>query len=416
MNKRSSRIPGYHQLSHQEKLITVSKFTGISLERLSSILQPEMMRTYKLDGLVENCIGGMVLPVGIAPNFRINGKDYLVPMAVEESSVVAAASYGAKLAYQTGGFESHLVDNLMIGQTQFQVYGRKDFQKLQKKIETHLDELIDDLNDCIPKLVNRGGGVRSLYLRGPFQYKDMTFAIVQFDVDVKDAMGANLINKIAEKLGELLNHMVSGHSHTSILSNLSTKRVVCASCKIAMKDLASRAQWDDVQRRIDLTQGFAEVDPFRAVTHNKGIMNGIDAVLLATGNDWRANAAGAYGYAALSGRIKPLSHWRVEQPYIYGEIEVPVQVGIVGGVTRIHPVAKTCLDILDIKNGQELAELTAAVGLAQNFSAIRALAFEGIIEGHMKLHQYNLEKHQEIEGDRELNLVVCHPGAGRDPL
>jgi hydroxymethylglutaryl-CoA reductase len=350
----------------------------------------------ELVGLIENCVGGMFLPVGIAPNFKINGRDYLVPMAVEESSVVAAAAHGAKMCYHTGGFQSRLTDNLMIGQTQFQLYQPDDSKRFTQLLHERSDELLDQLNAAFPSMARRGGGIKSLYVRGPFQYQDHHFVIVQFEADVKDAMGANVINLIAEQLGKAIEGLLPGKSHTCILSNLSTKRLVRTECRIDLTQLTPRMGGADVKRRIELTQGFAEVDPFRAVTHNKGIMNGIDAVLIATGNDWRANSAGAHGYAAMTGRIKPLSHWSVEQGMIHGKLEIPIQVGIVGGVTRIHPVAKLCLDILGVQSGTQLAEVVAAVGLAQNFSAIRALAFEGICQGHMKLHQSNLDRHQQI--------------------
>ncbi len=392
----SSRIPGFYKLKFNQKLTHISELTGISLERLNGAFQSLHMAQTGIDELVENCIGALSVPLGIAPNFKINGKDYLVPMAVEESSVIAAASKGARVTYESGGFASELLDNMMIGQVQFSIRDEKDADTVRDKIASYEESLLSDLNEVIPGMVHRGGGVRAIYARGPFTYQSHTFLVIQVDVSVQDAMGANVTNHVCERLGKLLNRMVPGQTNTCILSNLATKRLVHTTCRVHLSEIVPEHEWDDAIRRFELVQGFAEVDPFRAVTHNKGIMNGIDAVLLATGNDWRANEAGAFGYASLSGRIKPLSHWRAEKPYLFGELQLPIQLGIVGGVTRIHPTAKLSLDILGIEHGKELAELVGAVGLAQNFSALRALAFEGIMEGHMRLHKKNLKRHKTL--------------------
>jgi hydroxymethylglutaryl-CoA reductase len=393
---KSSRYPGFGGLSQPERLKAISEVTGISLEKIANSVKPGFLGGSYLEGLIENYIGGYVLPIGIAPNFKINHKAYMVPMVIEESSVIAAAAYGAKLTAEGGGIVSQLKDNVMIGQVQFLLQTSSDFEMLQDKINDFQTQILDHMNQSIPKLVDRGGGVRMLYLRGPYSFKGVSFAIVQFDVDVCDAMGANTINTLAEILGNLLETMMPGHAHTRILSNLASKRAVQVTAKIPLESLGPEHQWENITRRLHMTQGFAEVDPFRAATHNKGIMNGVDAVLIATGNDWRANEAGAHAYASLSGMTRPLSRWQVKDTFIHGEMDIPMQVGTVGGVTRLHPLAKLCLEIMDIQSGKELAEVAAAVGLAQNFGALRALAFEGIQEGHMKLHQKNRERHQHL--------------------
>lgn len=390
-NVKSSRFPGFGQLTREQRLEIVARFCGNSIHKLETTLKSGSSVEASF---IENYIGCTTLPIGIAPNFKINGKDYLVPMAIEESSVVAAAAYGAKLTYETGGLVSELKENLMIGQIQFVLDEGCSCEQVRDLIAQEEEDLIQRLNHAIPRLVNRGGGVRTLYVRGPYAFREVSFVIVQFDVDVKDAMGANTVNSLSEYLGELLEDLVKGRAHTKILSNLASKRVVHVKTRINLASLGSQNMWDEIAHRLHLTQGFAEVDPFRATTHNKGIMNGVDAVLVATGNDWRANEAGAHVFAALGGGVCPLSHWHVNPPFVYGEMQIPMQVGVVGGVTRLHPVARLCLDIMDIQSGQELAEVAAAVGLAQNFSAIRALAFEGIQEGHMKLHESNLQLHQ----------------------
>lgn len=336
-----------------------------------------------LDAMIENVIGVYPMPYGVAVNFRINGRDYLVPMVIEESSVVAAASNAAKIMREGDGIESRASEQIMIGQ--IQLINVDSFEDAKKKILENRDRLLEVANMQSKTLSRLGGGAKDLEVRY-INTRKGGMLIVHIYVDVKDAMGANVVNSMCESIGPILEELTGGRALLKILSNLADRRIVKARVKISKEILG-----EDVIERIEYASAFAESDPYRAATHNKGIMNGVIAVALATGQDTRALEAAAHAYASRSGRYTSLSKWYSDEDGdLVGELEIPIPVGIVGGATKVHPTARISLKILGVKTAKELAEVMAAVGLAQNFSAIRALATVGIQRGHMKLHARNL--------------------------
>jgi hydroxymethylglutaryl-CoA reductase len=338
----------------------------------------------KADGMIENVIGVMELPLGIAVNFLINDKDYIIPMALEEPSVIAAVSNMAKLSRKCGGFTTSSTDPIMIGQ--IQLTNVNNPEEAKNKILEVKDDLINLANDQDPMLVNFGGGARDLEVRiiesdiGPM-------VVTHILVDCRDAMGANAVNTMAETLAPKIEELTGGRVYLRILSNLAKYRLARAKVKVIPEAIGG----EEVVNGIIEAHEFAKVDPFRCATHNKGIMNGIDAVIIATGNDFRAIEAGAHAYATLKGGYKPLTNWeRDEAGNLIGSIEVPMAVGLIGGAVKVHPVARVNIKILGIKTANELAEIIAAVGLAQNMGALRALATTGIQHGHMRLHARNV--------------------------
>jgi hydroxymethylglutaryl-CoA reductase len=340
------------------------------------------------DRMIENAIGIFGLPLGVAQHFVVNGRAIAgVPMAIEEASVVAACSYAAKLARASGGFTAGSSPPVMIGQ--IQLLDVPDIQAACACIAAEAEALIAWLNDDNPS--TRSRHVRALGLETRVLAGDPPMLIVHLLYDCGDAMGANAINTACEALAPRLAALVGGRANLRILSNLSDRRIAWATCTIRADLLATRADTAlppaVIAQRIVEASLFAERDPYRAATHNKGIMNGIDAVVIATGNDWRAVEAAAHAYAARDGRYTALATWRTDAAgNLVGRIELPLAVGIVGGATRVHPVAQVALALLGVKTARELAEVIACVGLAQNFAAIRALAMEGIQQGHMALH------------------------------
>jgi hydroxymethylglutaryl-CoA reductase len=336
--------------------------------------------------MIENVVGTYALPLGIAVNFQINGREFMVPMAIEEPSVVAGASYMAKLVGMSGGFVAEADDSLMIAQ--IQILDVPDLTEAESRILENQTEVLEEARHVDPVLVNLGGGPVDLEVR-PFPSTPVgPMIIVHLIIDTKDAMGANAANSIAESVTPTLEKLSGGRAHLRILSNLADKRLARASCKIQADLLAFDGySGDQVRDGVIEAWAFAEVDPYRAATHNKGIMNGVDAVLIATGNDWRAVEAGAHAYAARSGRYKSLSEWSVgPNGELEGRLEMPLAVGTVGGATRVHPTAKSALHLMGIERANELMEVVVSVGLAQNLAALRALATEGIQRGHMSLH------------------------------
>jgi len=336
------------------------------------------------DRMIENVLGTFELPLGIAVNFKINGKDYLIPMATEESSVVAAASNAAKIARINGGFKTECTDPLMIGQ--IQILHMKDVVGAAKKIMSKKKEILHLANEQDKVLVKFGGGAKDVEVRildSPIGKMIVTHLIV----DVRDAMGANAVNTMCEALAPMMEEITGGKVRLKILSNLADKRLAKATAIFDKEKMGGEHIVDAVLESYNL----AAVDPYRAATHNKGIMNGIDSVIIATGNDFRAIEAGAHTYAARNGQYTSLSHYyKDKEGNLVGELELPMAIGIIGGAGNIHPKAKLCKKILGIKTAQELAEIVVSVGLAQNFAAVFALSTVGIQKGHMSLHAKNI--------------------------
>jgi hydroxymethylglutaryl-CoA reductase len=359
-----------------------------------SALTPEGLSPFIMGGLspeaadhmIENVIGLYSLPLGIALNFMVNGRDVLVPMTLEEPSVVAGASFMAKLARAGGGFTATTTEPLMIGQMQVIKVTNLDESKL--KLYEHKAELLAEADSIDPILKKFGGGARDLEVRIIEDSPVGAFLVVHLIYDVRDAMGANAVNTACERLAPRLEAITGGKVHLRILSNLADRRIARARCMIPLKDLAfGDFSGEGVRDGIIAAYAFAAVDPYRAATHNKGIMNGVDSVVIATGNDWRAIEAGAHAYAARSGKYTSLSTWNQDTDgNLVGTLEMPMAVGIVGGATKVHPAAQAAVKLMGVKTANELAEIIVSVGLAQNMAALRALATEGIQRGHMSLH------------------------------
>jgi hydroxymethylglutaryl-CoA reductase len=336
--------------------------------------------------MIENVVGTHSLPLGIAANFLINGRDYLIPMAIEEPSVVAAASYMAKIVRQAGGFRACSTEPVMIGQ--IQVLDMPDPWAAKFEISCQKQRLLDLANQTDPVVVALGGGARDIEVRVFPHTLAGPMVVVHLLYDTRDAMGANTVNTAVEALAPLLEEITGGRVHLRILSNLADRRLARAKCIIPAPLLAFEDySGEQVVQGIMEAYAFAALDPYRAATHNKGIMNGIDAVALACGQDWRAIEAGVHTYAARDGQYSSLSTWtKDKEGNLVGTLELPLAVGTIGGATRVHPEARVALKILGVESGRELAEVMVAVGLAQNLGALRALSTEGIQRGHMALH------------------------------
>jgi hydroxymethylglutaryl-CoA reductase len=381
---RTSQFSGFYKLSLEEKLKIVKEFSGLSEDE---VLQLKMASALKMDGaerMIENVIGIMPVPLGVAVNFLINGKDFLVPMAIEEPSVIAAASNAARMARIKGGFLASSTEPIMI--SQIQVIKIEDPFRGKNEVFNRKADIIKLANEQDPFLISVGGGVRDIGAKVIDTIRGKML-IVELHVDCKDAMGANVVNTMAEAVAPLIEEITAGTVLLRIVSNLATFRLARASA-VFEKDVLGG---EDVVDAILDAYAFAEADPYRCATHNKGIMNGITAVVLATGNDTRAIEAGAHAYAARNGVYGSLTKWEKNRlGDLVGFIELPLAVGIVGGATKSNPIAKICTKILGIRSATELGEVIASVGLAQNFAALRALATEGIQKGHMKLHARNI--------------------------
>ncbi len=378
MTLPSSRLERFYKLGVTERQQDIKNRCNLSDSEIAALISggvsPDLANR-----LVENVIGVHGLPLGIAANFQINGRDYLIPMVIEEPSVVAAASHAAKLVRNAGGFSASADAPMMIGQVQ--VVGIADANAAREKISAAHDAIVELANKN-STLVPFGGGVRDFEIRTFPQTRVGPMVVLHLIVDVRDAMGANSVNTSCETIAPFLERLTGGRVVLRILSNLADKRLARASCKVKKEDVGV-----DVVRNIVEAQVMAEVDPYRATTHNKGIMNGIDSVVVATGNDWRAVEAGAHAYAARSGQYRALTTWdRDAHGDLVGSIELPIVSGILGGTVNALPLAKIALKILDVKTAQEFASVLACVGLAQNLGALRALAAEGINRGHMALH------------------------------
>jgi hydroxymethylglutaryl-CoA reductase len=378
---RTSRFPGFYKVTVQERRALVGDATGCDPRDLERALEGGGMEAETADKFVENVLGTYGLPYGVALNVRVNGKDHVVPMVIEEPSVVAAASNAAKMVREGGGFTAEADAPIMI--SQIQIRDVVDAAGAVERVLAHQDELLRTANGAVGGLVARGGGARGIEAR--VLADDMI--VVHVLVDCQDAMGANLVNSVAEVVADRIAALAGGRVGLRILSNLADKRLVRVRCRIPADSLATDAMsGTDVIDGILNASRFAQLDPYRAATHNKGIMNGIDAVVIATGNDWRAVEAGAHAYAARSGRYQPLATWSRDGDDLVGVIELPMALGTVGGTLRVHPAARLSLRLLDVTDAQELAGIAAAVGLASNLAAVRALATDGIQRGHMGLH------------------------------
>jgi len=381
----TSEISGFYKRSAQDRWKIVQEFGGLSDEEVRTLGGTGALKFDQVDRMIENVIGTMPVPLGVAVNFRVNGRDYLVPMAIEEPSVVAAASNAAKMARAKGGFTASTSGPVMIGQ--IQLVHVPDPHSARLAILHARDEILRRANEKDPILVKLGGGAKDVETRvistgrGPM-------VITHLIVDCRDAMGANAVNTMAEAVAPHLEEITGGRVYLRIISNLAVRRLARARAVFAKDAIGG----PEVVEGILEAFAFADADPFRCATHNKGIMNGIDAVVLATGNDFRAIEAGAHSYAAWkSGGYRSLTTWeRNADGDLVGTIELPMAVGLVGGATAVHPTAKACVKLLGVKSAQELAEVIASVGLAQNFAALRALATEGIQRGHMGLHARNI--------------------------
>lgn len=385
---KSSQLTQFYKRTLTERRKNIREWINQTID-LETVLDFGL-EIHQADHMIENVIGVYGLPLGVATNFLINDHDYLIPMVIEEPSVVAAASNAAKLFRSGGGFSTSSDEPIMIGQ--IQVLDVPNIENAVIQIQNAKTTLIEKANETAGSILKRGGGARDLEIRTIHSEDIGTMLIIHLLFDTRDAMGANAINTAVEFIGHDIAELTQGRVHLKILSNLSDQRKARAEGIVPARALDREdMNGEDVVKAVVEAGIFAEIDPYRATTHNKGIMNGIDAVVIATGNDWRAIEAGAHAFAARSGSYTSLTRWRQnENGDLHGSIELPMAIGIVGGATRVHPVAKLALDILDVESAQELGEVIAAVGLAQNFAAIRALATEGIQHGHMRMHAKQL--------------------------
>ncbi len=376
----------FYQLGLEERRAWVAEQAGIAREDVDVLSGIDGLSAEQADHMIENVIGVFGVPLGIARHFRVNGRDLLVPMALEEPSVVASASYMARLALSGGGFTATASAPEMIGQ--MQVLDLDDAPSARLKLYEHRDELLEAASAVDPVLLKLGGGARDLQVRLLEHPAIGPYLVLHLVYDVRDAMGANAVNTAMERLAPRVEEITGGRVHLRILTNLAERRLARARCTLTVEALAfDQYSGEQVRDGIIAAWAFAASDPYRAATHNKGIMNGVDAVVIATGNDWRAIEAGAHAYAARSGSYTSLSAWGKDQAgNLVGSLEMPMAVGIVGGATRVHPAARAALKLLGVQSAAELAQVIVSVGLAQNLAALRALSTEGIQRGHMGLH------------------------------
>lgn len=385
-----SRLPSFRTLSPAQRAARVAAAAGLSDAEAQLLAQPGALPLARANSMIENVIGTFELPLAVAANFRVNGRDVLVPMVVEEPSVVAAASFMAKLARECGGFETSSSGPLM--RAQVQIVGLRDPHGARHALLQRRDEILQLANSRDKVLIGLGGGCRDIEVHVFDSTASGAMLVMHLIVDVRDAMGANTVNTMAEAVSPLVESITGGTVRLRILSNLADLRLARARVRLTPEVLAAeeRSGAQIVKGIVDACE-FAVVDPYRAATHNKGIMNGIDPLIVATGNDWRAVEAGAHAYACRGGRYSSLSRWEKDgSGALVGTIEMPMPVGLVGGATKTHPLAQLALKILGVRSAQQLAEIAVAVGLAQNLGALRALSTEGIQRGHMALHARNI--------------------------
>ena len=382
----TSRLPGFYNLPLEERQSKVRQISQLTEKDLAELVGVNGLTPQLADHMIENVIGVFSLPIGIALNFVVNSREVLIPMAIEEPSVVAGASFMARLVRTGGGFLASSDPPEMIGQ--IQLLDLPDLDAAREAILTHKQELLEAAACCDKVVVELGGGPRDIEVRLLEKTPAGPMLIVHLIYDCRDAMGANMVNTACEEIAAPLERITGGRAGLRILSNLADRRLARAECTIPADVLAfDEYPGERVVDGIVEAWAFAAADPYRAATHNKGIMNGIDPVVIATGNDWRAVEAGAHAYAARSGRYTSLSRWRRDEAgNLVGSLEMPMAVGIVGGATRVHPAAQVALKVLGVESARELVEIIVSVGLAQNLGALRALATEGIQKGHMALH------------------------------
>ncbi|XAH23367.1 hydroxymethylglutaryl-CoA reductase, degradative [Xylophilus sp. GW821-FHT01B05] len=423
-----SRLPHFRTLTPQARLAHIATVAGLTAEESALLAQAGALGTARADGMIENVLGTFELPLGIAGNFRINGRDVLVPMAVEEPSVVAAASFMAKLARDCGGFETSSTQPLM--RAQVQILGVTDPRGARQALLRRREDILAVANSRDKVLIGLGGGCRDIEVHVFPATARGAMVVLHLIVDVRDAMGANTVNTMAEAVSPLLEQITGGTVRLRILSNLADLRLARARVALppAVLATAERSGEEIIEGVLDAYE-FAAVDPYRAATHNKGIMNGVDPVIVATGNDWRAVEAGAHAYACRNGHYGSLTCWEKDaRGQLVGTIEMPMPVGLVGGATRTHPLARLALKIMGVQSAQELGEIAVAVGLAQNLGALRALATEGIQRGHMALHARNIAltvgatgsevdriaqqmaQEKDVRADRALTLLAALRG------
>ena len=380
---------GFSKKSYQERLEQLKAQALISPERQESLEQDEQMSVTVADQLSENVVGTFSLPYSLVPEVLVNGQEYTVPYVTEEPSVVAAASYASKIIKRAGGFTAQVHERRMIGQVA--LYQVANPEQAQEKIASKKAELLELANQAYPSIVKRGGGARDLHVD---QIKGETdFLVVYLHVDTQEAMGANMLNTMLEALKPVLEELSQGQSLMGILSNYATDSLVTASCRIAFRYLSrQKDQGREIAEKIALASQFAQADPYRATTHNKGIFNGIDAILIATGNDWRAIEAGAHAFASRDGHYQGLSSWRLdlETEELVGEMTLPMPVATKGGSIGLNPRVALSHELLGNPSAKELAQLIVSIGLAQNFAALKALVSTGIQQGHMKLQAKSL--------------------------
>jgi len=376
----------FYELTPAGRLARLADESRLPMEQLHALSGAQDLSLAQADHMIENVVGTYALPLGVAQHFLVNGREVPVPMVIEEPSVVAAASFMARLARVGGGFTASADAPEMIGQ--MQVLDVPDLQKAKNAIEAQRDNLLEEADKVDPLLLKLGGGARDLQVRLITESPIGPFMVLHLIMDVRDAMGANAINTALERLAPRVENITGGRVLLRILSNLADRRLARAQCRIPLEALAFAGfSGEEVRDRIIEAWAFAAVDSYRAATHNKGIMNGVDAVVIATGNDWRAVEAGAHAYAARDGRYTSLSTWsKGDDGSLLGSLEMPMAVGIIGGATRVHPGAAAVVQLMGVKTATELAEVIVSVGLAQNLGALRALATEGIQRGHMALH------------------------------
>lgn len=412
-NAVNSRLENYRSLEPADRVAMLAEAVGLTEAEKAVLTAPGALPLARANGMIENVVGTFELPFGVATNFQVNGRDYLVPMAVEEPSVVAAASYMARIARGCGGFETS--STLPIMRAQVQIVGLTDPYGARLRLLGARDEIVAAANAKDKVLISLGGGCRDIEVHVFPHTPRGAIVVMHLLVDVRDAMGANTVNTMAETVAPIAERVTGGTVRLRILSNLADLRVARARVSLTPEALATKEF--SGQRMIDGildAYTFAAVDPYRATTHNKGIMNGIDPVVVATGNDWRAIEAGAHAYAARSGRYTSLTTWELSTDgRLVGTLEMPMALGLVGGATKTHPLAQLSLKILGVESAQELAEVTVAVGLAQNMAALRALATEGIQRGHMALHARNIAIVAGATGP-EIDAVAAELAAAHD--
>ncbi|WP_096270710.1 hydroxymethylglutaryl-CoA reductase, degradative [Paucisalibacillus globulus] len=385
----SSRIPGFYRKTVEERRELLREALEFEEDELRVLSSQEALPIETADKMIENVIGTFPLPLGLGLNFLINGKDYIIPMAVEEPSIVASASHIAKIVRDAGGFKTEASERIMIGQ--IQVVGCNDFALAKQTLMESKHELIEAANAAYPSIVARGGGAKDLDVRILNDSPDSEYGkmlVLHLYVDTCDAMGANIINTMVESLAPMVEDIASGKVYLRILSNFADRCVAKATCVIPPKLLVTgEYSGEEVRDGVVHAFEFADSDPYRAVTHNKGIMNGIDPVIIATGNDWRAVEAGAHAYASRFGRYRSMTKWSIDdEGNLVGELELPMSIGTVGGAIRVHPISQLAHKMLGTESASELAQVIVAVGLAQNLGALKALVTEGIQKGHMALH------------------------------